>query len=322
MPAAQASTHPVPQHAVRLVRLGQRLQFRIVELQFDCGHRLLQVPHLAGPDDGRRDAGLLQDPCQRHLRVGDAPLAGHPGDAVHHVEIAGLVIHTLPKRVGLRTNRIAVILAPVVAGHESARQRTPRDHRDALFPAQRQHLALLLAVDDVVVVLHAHEPRQPHFIGLVEHFRELPCVHGRRPEVQRLAHFHHVVERLDGLLDGGLGVEAVDLVEVHVIGPQPPQAVVDGVHDVLARQAALVGVVAHRAEHLGGDRHAVARRPEILERAAQDFFAHAQRIDIRRVEEIDAQLEGAPDERPALLFLQHPLAPLLRAVRHGPEADS
>jgi hypothetical protein len=45
---------------VRLVRLGQGLQFRIVELQRDRGHRLFQMPHLAGPDDGRGDAGLLQ----------------------------------------------------------------------------------------------------------------------------------------------------------------------------------------------------------------------------------------------------------------------
>ena len=89
----------------------------------------------------------------------------------------------------------------------------------------------------------------------------------------------------------------------------------------LRDEAALVRIVAHRVEHLGGDHHPVARRAEILQRAAQDLFAHAERIHVRGVEKIDAQLERAPDERAALFLFEHPLPPTLRAVSHGAEAN-
>ena len=45
---------------------------------------------------------------------------------------------------------------------------------------------------------------------------------------------------------GVVVVPAVDLVEVDVIGAEPPQAGVDLGHDRLARQALAVGVLAHR----------------------------------------------------------------------------
>ena len=77
-------------------------------------------------------------------------------------------------------------------------------------------------------------------------------------------------------------IEAVDLVEVHVVGPEAAQAVVDGVEDVLAREAALVGVVAHRVEDLGGDDDLVAPRAEFLERAAEDLLADADASTCRR----------------------------------------
>jgi hypothetical protein len=56
-------------------------------------------------------------------------------------------------------------------------------------------------------------------------------------------------------------VEAVDLIEVDAIRLQTAQSIVDGVHDVLARESSQVGVV-HRIEHLGGDDRAVAARLE------------------------------------------------------------
>ena len=63
---------------------------------------------------------------------------------------------------------------------------------------------------------------------------------------------------------GVCGIEAVDLVEIDVIGAEPAQAVVDGMADVLARQALLVRIGRPWAvEHLGGDDHLVACRDRI-----------------------------------------------------------
>ena len=96
------------------------------------------------------------------------------------------------------------------------------------------------------MVLHRDEAGQPQPVGRVQHLGELPGEHRRGADVQRLACFHHVVQRRERLLDRRVVIEAVDLIQVHVIGSQPAQAVVDRMHDVLARQTALVRAVAHR----------------------------------------------------------------------------
>ena len=113
----------------------------------------------------------------------------------------------------------------------------------------------------------------------------------------------------------------MDLVQVHVIRAQAPQAVVDRVADVLARQAALIRVVAHGVENFGGDDHPVALR-KVFQRPSQHLFASACRIHVGGVEKIDPQLERAPDERPAFLLLEYPLAPALVAVGHGAQAEA
>ena len=53
----------------------------------------------------------------------------------------------------------ALAVAGAVAGQHAAGERAPRDDADALVDAQRDHLALLLAVEEVVVVLHRDEAR-------------------------------------------------------------------------------------------------------------------------------------------------------------------
>jgi len=64
-------------------------------------------------------------------------------------------------------------------------------------------------------------------VGQVERLAELPREHRRGAEVPGLAGLDHVVQRLERLLDRRGVVPAVDLVEVDVIGAQPPQARVD-----------------------------------------------------------------------------------------------
>src|ERR1017187_9031764 len=92
----------MPQHPVRLVRLRQRLQLPLIELQAQRRHGILQMLHFAGSHDWRGNAGLLQDPRQRHLRIRHAARTGDLADAIHHGEIRRLVIHPVRVRVGLR----------------------------------------------------------------------------------------------------------------------------------------------------------------------------------------------------------------------------
>ena len=112
----------------------------------------------------------------------------------------------------------------------------------------------------------------------------------------------------------------MDLVEVDVVHPQPLQRAVDGRHDVLARQAAAVGVLGDRVEHLGGDHHLFAPG-QLLDRAAEHGFALATRIHVGGIEEVDAVLDGPLVERAAGGFVQDPRPPVRRAVGHGAETE-
>jgi hypothetical protein len=110
------------------------------------------------------------------------------------------------------------------------------------------------------------------------------------PIVARLAGFHHVMQRLHRLLDRRAIVPAVDLVEIHIIGAQAAQAVVDLGHDRLARQAACRWVgSAHcraggnREEHLGGQ-HDLVALGIVTQGAADDLLAGTFGIDVRGVE--------------------------------------
>ena len=60
---------------MRLVRFPQRLQFGLVQFDFERRNRILQMLHFAGAHDGSGNTGLRQHPGQRHLRIRYAALA-------------------------------------------------------------------------------------------------------------------------------------------------------------------------------------------------------------------------------------------------------
>src|SRR5437660_6656862 len=62
---------------------------------------------------------------------------------------------------------------------------TIRDHPDLLLAAERQHLPLLFAVEEVEVILHRDEAGPPMLRALVQRFLELPPEHGGGTETTR-----------------------------------------------------------------------------------------------------------------------------------------
>jgi hypothetical protein len=111
----------------------------------------------------------------------------------------------------------------------------------------------------------------------------------RDADVERLAGADEVGERLHRLLERRLVVEAVRLVEVDVVGLQPLQRAVDRLHDVLARQAAVVGPGAGRPVDLGEDLQRLA--PLALERLAEHRLGLGVGVDVGGVEGGDADVE-------------------------------
>ena len=130
-----------------------------------------------------------------------------------------------------------------------------------------------------------------------------------------LALADEVVEGLQGLLERGLVVEPVGLEQVDVVGLQSLERCVQRLHDVLARQAAVVGVRAGRPVDLGEDLDGVARHP--LEGPAEHRLRLPQRVDVCGVERGDPHVEGGLHARPSGLLLN--LAPVRDpvAVREG-----
>src|SRR3546814_4868963 len=74
----------------------------------------------------------------------------------------------------------------------AARQGAPRDDGHAGVDAVGEHLPLLLAVEQVVVVLHRDEAGPALALSHVLGLGELPRPHRRGPDVARLARLHHV----------------------------------------------------------------------------------------------------------------------------------
>ncbi len=134
---------------------------------------------------------------------------------------------------------------------------------NALVDAAGDHLAFFFAIDQVVVILHRDEARPAVQVGGVLGLGELPGEHGGGADVARLARFDHIVQRFHGLFDGRVVIPAVDLVKVDVIHLAGAAGSVDGVQDVFAREAAVVDVVAHRVEDLGGDHQVLAPGPQV-----------------------------------------------------------
>ena len=172
------------------------------------------------------------------------------------------------------------------------------------------------------MVLHADESGPAVRVGGVQGLRELPCVHRGRAEVPHLARAHDVVQRFEGLFEWRAVVEAVDLVEVDVVGAEAAKAVVDLGHDRLAREARAVGTFPHHAVDLGGDHDLVTVRV-LLQRASEELLTRPGGIHVRGVEEVDAGFDRGAVEGLARLLVERPrmTTELGLAVAHAPEAD-
>jgi hypothetical protein len=110
----------------------------------------------------------------------------------------------------------------------------------------------------------------------------------RDPPVENLAGPDEVVHHAARLGDGCPRVEPMTLVEVDVIGTEPPQRCVELLEHVLAGQAAFGGPLPHREEHLR--REHVRRASRARQRRSDDLFGPAACILVGRVEEVDTQV--------------------------------
>src|SRR5262249_46516715 len=274
---------------VRCFQFGNLL---IGKLEVEGGNRILKMMWFGCSDDGSGDSRFVQQPGQGHLRGRYSASRSQLFYAIHHavisfarVEFVGIVIRFGAQRAGL-----------AISGKQSTRQRTPWDYSDAFCPAERNHFTFFFPVNKVVVVLHGDKTGEAVTFRRVKHLGKLPCVHGRGADVTCFPGFDHISQRVERFFNGSFVIEAMNLVEVIIIGPQAAQTGVNSMQDVLARKPFLIGAMTHGKESFGGDHQVLARGSEIFEGATQDFLTLTQRIHVSGIEKIDSQFERLLDE--------------------------
>src|ERR1700730_1687954 len=109
----------------------------------------------------------------------------------------------------------------------------------------------------------------------------------------------------------------MNLIEIDEVGSETAQTVVQFAEDRLAGQSRSVRPRPHPAIDLGCDDNVLAAR-ELFQRAAKNFLGRAVGIYVGRIKEIDPELNGLLDQRPALFLIKRPwMSPAVRdAVRH------
>ena len=103
-------------------------------------------------------------------------------------------------------------------------------------------------------------------------------------------------ESAHGLLDRCRGVDSVLVVEVDVVGVEPPQRALDRKSDVGGSAVEVAGSVADVRDHpeLGGEDDVVTPTPE---GPPDQLLVRVGPVHLRGVDEGDTQLEGTMDRR-------------------------
>jgi hypothetical protein len=117
--------------------------------------------------------------------------------------------------------------------------------------------------------------------------RELPGPHRRGADVSDFAGLDDVVQGFHGLLDRRVGVEAVDLVEVDVVGAKTSQGSIQLLKDRLPRQTGAAGTLVHLVVDLGGQ-HNLFPPGVLLHGTADELLGAAAAVAVGGVPEGDA----------------------------------
>ena len=159
---------------------------------------------------------------------------------------------------------------------------------------RRHHVVLDLAGQEVPLDLGADEPGlgssprrpwPPSAIWAADTFelamcRTLPCS-------------HELVERFEGLVDRGLGIGVVLVVQIDAVGAEPAQAGLAAIDDPLPQHARRVGLILRAGQELGGDHDLV---PPAAEGGAEKLLRLAAAVHLGGVEVGDAGVEGGVDD--------------------------
>jgi len=129
------------------------------------------------------------------------------------------------------------------------------------------------------------------------------------PEAAHLARRDQLGDGPGGLLDGDVRIEAVLVQQVEALDAEASEGPVDDLTDAFRTRVQPLQPVVHVEAELGRDLHVTL---EGLQHLADERLVGVRVVDLRRVEEGDAGVQGGADDR----------AGVLEGVqRHAAEAD-
>ena len=216
------------------------------------GELALELLHGARADDRRRDRGVVDHERDRQLDHRQAGVLGDLGQLLDRLELA-LVLgqrHVVARGQPLARGRRRRAVGGPAARQPAARERAVGEDAHAVALRGRQDVELDLAHEHRVRRLLGAEPLQAALARGPLRLDDLPGRERRRADGADLALLDEVGERAERLLDVGVGVGAVDLVEVDPVGAEPAERVLDLGHDPAPREAPAVRVLAHRPHTL------------------------------------------------------------------------
>ena len=207
-----------------------------------------QVLRAAGAGDHLSDAVVAEQPRERGAGHRDAVRVRDRAEPIERVE-GPVVMQSLVGLGALRHPRAGRerLAAAVLAGQPAARQRPERQVGDVVLGRQRQHAALIAAVEQRERVLDRR--------GLAGDQRRVELAGVEVADAVR-ADQALVAERLErgqGRVERDVRVVVVGEVEVDALEAEALEARVQLAHDPVGRET-VIAVLGHRVERLGGDR--------------------------------------------------------------------
>src|SRR6266853_301875 len=247
------------------------------ELNVDRAKVFFQVFAALGAGDGNNVLTLGQHPGQRKLRRRAVLLARDLFDLCHQIKVLLEVISLEARRYAPEIIWRQIFKAFELSGKEATSERAVRDEADAEFAYGRQDLVFRITLPQRVFSLQRRD-------GM--HFMSAANGSGRRlgkPEVTHFAGAHQFGHGANGIFNGNGFVNAMLVIKVDHVGPEPLQAGVACLFHVFrcalyAQELAFWP--AHVAE-LGGEDDFVAA---VFDGPAHEFFVLAGAVHVGGIE--------------------------------------
>src|SRR6476619_3208186 len=250
---------------------------------------LLETVPLCGAGDRDDPRPLREQPREGHLRGRCTPAVGDPAEQVAERPFgpAGLAGGE-PRDVVAEVTRLELRALIDRAGEETLAERAERNEADPQLLEHGEHRLLWLPPPQRVLALQ--RGHRWDAVGPPDCLR--PCL--GEAEVPDLPLLNELLDGAGDVLDGNVGVDAVLVEQVDGVGAQPPQRLLHGAPDRVGTAVEAPRLAGGELEtELGGDDDLVTDR---FERLADEFLVREWPVDLRRVEERQAALDGGADE--------------------------